>query len=215
MLPAMRHRRRILLALVLGTLCACAPRGVQELPLLVDWSARQQILSALQVWSLRGRVNIRTADDNSSGSLVWEQDAERFRALIDGPLGIGGLRIVGDPAAVTISGGRIETTTVADPARELLRQTGVAVPVNGLRYWLLGIPIPGIDAAVSLTAQNVAQQIDQQGWSIQITEYRRWNLNLLPRKLIATSGDTRLMVVVGDWDIREQSASKTMGGGSR
>ena len=188
-------------------LSACATRGVQELPALEDWPRRQAVLGDLEDWSLRGRLGIRTPDDASSGSLRWTQAGQEFKATIDGPLGIGGVYLAGDPAAVTLRGSRIETVTVAEPGRELYRQTGLNVPIEGLRYWLLGIPIPGRPADVEVDDASLATRIDQDGWDIEFREYRTWALNPLPRKIVARSRDTTLTIVVRDWDIREQAAN--------
>ncbi|MEM8546843.1 MAG: lipoprotein insertase outer membrane protein LolB [Pseudomonadota bacterium] len=198
--------RGALVMVLAATLTACVTRGVQELPLLPDWPVRQATLSELETWTLRGRVRIATPEESSNGNLYWAQSGASFVADIDGPLGIGGVHIEGDPSAVTLAGSRIETRTVPDPGRELYAQTGVRVPIEGLRYWLLGIPIPGVDAAIELDSDDVAQTIHQSGWRIDYPDYRRWNVNLLPRRITAEYADTRLIIVVGDWDIREQEA---------
>lgn len=199
----MRLARLVWLAplLLLG---ACVTRGVQELPPLESWQQRTDVLARLESWTLRGRIGIRTADDASSGNLSWNQYRRTFDAQIDGPLGVGGVRLVGSPDAVTLSGSKVETVTVSDPEVELWRQTGLQVPIEGLRYWLLGIPISGAPAALTLNDDQVAEVIEQSGWTIRYEEYRRWSVNLLPRRVVAQSGDTRLTIIVRDWDIREQ-----------
>lgn len=201
---ARQPRRCFVPILLLAVFAGCVSQGVQQLPLLTDWPMRQRVMASLNEWSLRGRIGIRTPDDASSGSLSWQQDRREFDAQIDGPLGIGGVQLAGNPDAVTLSGSKIETTTVKDPANELFRQTGLRVPIDGLRYWLLGIPVPEMPANVTLGANGLPDAIDQAGWKITYKEYRRWTLNDLPRRIIAEYGDTRLTIVVRDWDIREQ-----------
>ncbi|MEL6870656.1 MAG: lipoprotein insertase outer membrane protein LolB [Pseudomonadota bacterium] len=196
--------RAVVVGLLL-TLSACATRGVQELPVLEDWPTRVRIMSALDVWSMRGRIGVRTPDEASSGNLSWVQSRNRFEADIDGPLGIGGVRFRGNADAVTLSGSRIETRTVRNPGIELYRQTGIRVPVDGLRYWMLGVPMPGTPANVTLGDNDLPSGIDQAGWKITFKEYRRWSVNELPRRIIAEYGDTRLTIVIRDWDIREQA----------
>lgn len=200
-----RLSRAVLCIVLIATLHACATRGVQQLPLLTDWPMRERVMGALDVWSLKGRIGIRTPDDSSSGSLFWTQDRRQFDAQIDGPLGIGGVLLTGNPDEVTLSGSRIETRTVNDPGNELYRQTGLRVPIEGLRYWLLGVPIPGAPSDVSMGSNGLPASIEQAGWTISYKEYRRWSLNELPRRIIAEYGDTRLTIVVRDWDIREQA----------
>ena len=186
-------------------LSGCVTTGVQELPKLESWDQRQDVLGALEEWSLRGRLGIRTPEDASSGNLKWRQEGPSFVAEIDGPLGIGGVRAFGDPDAVTLEGSRIDTVTVTDPGNELFRQTGLQVPIEGLRYWLLGVPVPALPAEVVQGANGLPERSIQAGWDIEFREYRTWSLNPLPRRIVANSDETRLTIVVRDWDIREQS----------
>ena len=202
-MKALRLGAKCALALTLA-LGGCVTTGVQELPKLETWSERQEILGALEVWSLRGRLGIRTPEDASSGNLKWWQEGPSFVAEIDGPLGIGGVRASGDPNAVTLEGSRIDTVTVTDPGNELYRQPGLQVPIEGLRYWLLGVPVPSLPAEVEQGANGLPERIVQAGWDIEFREYRTWSLNPLPRRIVANSGETRLTIVVRDWDIREQ-----------
>ncbi|MFK8051510.1 MAG: lipoprotein insertase outer membrane protein LolB [Woeseiaceae bacterium] len=197
-------RRTLLGALTLLALAGCVTRGVQELPLLENWDQRRDVLARLDVWSLRGRIGIKTPEDARSGSLSWDQDKRAFEADIDGPLGIGGVRLVGTPESVTLSGSKIETSTVGDPETELFRQTGLRVPLGGLRYWLLGVPIPDQQADIVFDDAGHAAVIRQAGWTIEYPEYRQWSVNDLPRRIVAQSGATRLTIVVRDWNIVEE-----------
>lgn len=199
-------RRWLLLGLLLAFMAGCVTRGVQRLPLLNDWPERQDILARVDDWSLRGRIGIRTLEEASSGNLSWQQRSRAFSAEIDGPLGIGGVRLEGTPDAVTLSGSKIETTTVTDPQTELAAQTGLQVPIGGLRYWLLGIPIPGQPADVTVNSDGVAEAIIQNGWAIRYVEYKRWSVNALPKRIVAESGDTKLTIIVRDWNIVEENS---------
>lgn len=188
-------------------LAGCATRGVQELPPISTWEQRQDVLSRLTTWEQSGRIGIRVGEEANSGSLGWRQNGEQFFAEIDGPFGISGLRLTGTPAAVTLAGRKIETRVVVDPERELEYETGVRVPVVGLRYWLLGVPIPDEPAEVVAGADGVAAAITQRGWQIEYPEYRRWSVNLLPRRIKAQSGDTSIVIVVKDWNIVENDTN--------
>lgn len=164
-----------------------------------DWQARQRVLGELDAWSARGRIAIRTADDASSGSLSWDQTGRDFLVEIDGPLGIGGLRLEGNPDAVAVSGSKIESATVTDPAREIWRQTGLYVPVEGLRFWLLGVPQPGSPAQTDFGADGLPALLRQSGWVIEFREYEDTQGSAMPRRIVATSGDTKLTVLIRRW----------------
>jgi outer membrane lipoprotein LolB len=179
--------------------CETLPSG--SLPDMPDWASRQRVLGGLDAWSVRGRIAIRTGDDASSGSLSWDQAGRDFLVEIDGPLGIGGLRLEGDPDEVAVSGSRIESAVVPDPGREIWRQTGLHVPVEGLRFWLLGVPQPGMPGDTEFGPDGLPSVLRQSGWVIEFREYENTLGSAMPRRIVATSGDTRLTVLIRRWAI--------------
>ena len=80
----------------------------------------------------------------------------RSNLALDGPLGIGGLRVELEGEDLEIATSRGEKLD-GDAARaELERRLGFALPLAELRWWLLGIPAPG-EASVD---QDAGQRRD-------------------------------------------------------
>ena len=92
-----------------------------------------------------------------SGTLRYQQQARRADLALDGPLGIGGMRVAldGEQLSITTSGG--EHLDGAAARAELEQRLGFELPLAELRWWLLGIPAPG---EVEPSTQDAGQRRD-------------------------------------------------------
>ena len=78
-----------------------------------------------------------------SASLRYQQSLGSSNLALDGPLGIGGLRVELDGEDISIATSRGEKLDGEAARAELERRLGFALPLAELRWWLLGIPAPG------------------------------------------------------------------------
>ena len=87
---------------------------------------------------------------------------------LDGPLGIGGLRVALEGEELEIATSRGEKLD-GDAARaELERRLGFALPLAELRWWLLGIPAPGEAAVNAGCGHGEIHDFMQDGWRVSI-----------------------------------------------
>jgi outer membrane lipoprotein LolB len=177
-------RAALLLGLLGGlTLVAgCATRPVTSVP---SEASRPADPTELSQWTAKGRLALAAAGEGGSGSFVWQQRSERTELTVRGPLGAGGLHVVTD-------GERLELQDDAgraldgDAARlELEQRLGTRLPLDALRYWMLGVPAPHDDGAWTVSFDGYHPV---QGWS-------------LPGKVTAQAGDTRVRIVIDDWQL--------------
>ncbi|MGE0581258.1 MAG: lipoprotein insertase outer membrane protein LolB [Steroidobacteraceae bacterium] len=184
-------------AATLAAACANVPvRDVAPVP----WPQRRAALQADDEFALNGRVAIDAPGAGVNASLRWRQAGEETHVSLDGPLGVGG-------AEVDLRGGQFDLRTsrgehlAGDAARaELERRVGFALPLEALRYWVRGVPRPGLPAEETLDAarQRLAR-LAQEGWVIDYTAWFDGAGGDLPRRLTATRGDTRVRLVVDRW----------------
>lgn len=177
--------------LVTGCASLRAP-GALPLQLPGDWAMRR---SALQEWprfDLRGRVAVASGEQGFTAALRWAQRAEASRLELDGPLGVGGVRL-------EFVNGRL-----ADEATrsELERRLGFALPVESLRYWLLGVPDPARTAEEALAADATRlDSLQQDGWTVRFPAYAGVaGANYeLPRRIEASRAGVRVRLLVESW----------------
>ncbi len=65
----------------------------------------------------------------------------------------------------------------------MYRTTGWRVPLDGLNYWVLGLPAPDAAASEELDSRGRLKTLAQSGWDIRFLEYTRYGSFDLPSKL--------------------------------
>ena len=98
---------------------------------LADWPARRAQLQMRAQFTAQGRIGVVAGSDGFNGHLRWIQDGTRSTVSLDGPLGVGGVRIVNDAGALTVTNpsgrsarqpGRARRTGAAPGFRAALEQ---------------------------------------------------------------------------------------------
>ncbi|MFN3786095.1 MAG: lipoprotein insertase outer membrane protein LolB, partial [Thiothrix sp.] len=107
-------------------------------------------------------------------------------------------------AAVTLQTNG-KTYQDANAERLLQSQLGVSLPLDGMQYWVRGIPAPNTPINnVKLDPQGRPETLQQSGWQI---EYNGWHGNgaqALPEKinLSRAPDNTNVKVIAKAWQTR-------------
>lgn len=169
----------------LAALAGCAT--VVERPPAPDaraaWAARNEQLAPIDAWELHGRVALQSQTDGWSATLRWMRDAARHDIDLTGPLGGGRVRLRQDASGAELRDS--EHRVLRDHSAEslLLRATGWLLPVDGLNYWVLGLPAPGEANEVQLDQWGRPQRLSQHGWQVQYLDYAQFGRYELPSRV--------------------------------
>lgn len=185
--------------------CAAQPSRPVLPPLLLaaDWPTRRAQLQSREDFELRGRVAAAAGEQGFSAGLHWLQDSARGVIRLDGPLGVGGLVIEVDGESLQLATSRGERLDDAAARRELERQLGFELPLSALRYWVRGVPQPGVPAqeAVAVSAPQL-ETLEQSGWRVTYGEYSSGDMAGWPRRLVVEREGARLKLLIERWDAR-------------
>jgi outer membrane lipoprotein LolB len=180
--------------------CANLQQQAPGPPNATAFHARLNTLQALHDWRLRAQVGITTGNNGGSGSVNWRQIGDHVDFRFSGPFGIGGLRISGNGRSWLVQTADNGSFTTTDLARTLDRQVGLPLPLDSLRYWVLGIPDPHAEyARRRIDSQGRLVYLEQEGWRVDYFDYGRYGNLMLPTRLRAVHGSVRIKVAISDW----------------
>jgi outer membrane lipoprotein LolB len=163
-------------------------------------------LRELQQWVASGRIGVAGPDSGGSGSFDWQQRGDRAEVQIRGPVGIGSVRlqVAGDAENPSMkletgNGNVLESQAAWD---ELEARLGATLPAGSLRFWMLGIAAPG-EHRWSEAGTGGEKTLEQDGWRIDYQRYSDAPGAHVPVRINATSGETRVRIVVDRWRLGE------------
>lgn len=184
--------RRVTLILALAV-AGCAGPGLRES------SAPHAVASALQRFTLEGRLQVKDAERSAAVGVDWLHDGERDNWLFTGPLGQGLARIESDASGARMTlpdGSHSEAPSAAELAAALL---GVDAPFASLPRWVTGRLAAGAQLR-TVDDQGRVRSAVEAGWTIDYLDYTSEAPDALPRKIDIQRGDTRLRLIVDAWN---------------
>jgi len=165
------------------------------------WPVQREQLRNLDRYSLAGRVAVTANGEGFTASLRFAQSPDESSMALDGPLGIGGLRVSQSRRGLRMTTSKGEELDGLAAAADLEKRLGVALPFMQLRWWLLGVPAPG-DVLVPLDQDPATGEIrgfNQDGWRIDIQSRAPGLGFALPKKLTAEHEGAKVKLVVDQW----------------
>jgi outer membrane lipoprotein LolB len=166
---------------------------------VAGWPARRTQLQARAQFTAQGRIGVVAGSDGFNGHLRWIQDGTRSTVSLDGPLGVGGVRIVDDAGMLTVTNPSGEAYDSQAAHDALVRRLGFEPPLNSLRYWIQGVPDPGSVSTESLSAQGYLGSLAQSGWTVTFGDYMQTGDGALPQKMTVTRATVRVKLVIEAW----------------
>jgi outer membrane lipoprotein LolB len=174
-------------------LAACVTKPPALAP--VPWDQRLADLQRANAWQLDGRAAVAVGTQGWQASLNWRQHGAATELHLAGPLGVGALVLKATPEGLSLNGAPPSDTVLA----QLQDKLGFELPLDDLRYWLLGIPDPGTAFAMARNAQDRAQQLTQAGWTVDYDRYLPVNGDLLPARVVLSREGVRVRIAVDHW----------------
>jgi outer membrane lipoprotein LolB len=194
--------RRVMAGCCFLVLSACvtrAPAPREPAPLSPSaWAMRAQVLQHANSWTMQGRAAVAAGTQGWQATLDWRQRDSSSELHLAGPLGIGAQVITSTPAGISVNGAAPGASALA----QLQERLGFALPVDDLRFWLLGVPNPGGTFELTRNDQGRALHLTQGDWSIDYDRYAAYGGDELPGRIVLTRGDIRVRIIVDHWDLR-------------
>ncbi len=182
----MRGYAVVMVLLLAG--CVSAPTKPALRPLQTEQAA----------FALDGRIAVRYDGQQPSGGFHWQHEADSDDILMLAPLGMTVAHLRRDASGATLeaSGKRY----AAQDSDELMQQVlGWRLPLAGLPYWVMGLPMPGTTASLERGANGQISLLQQDGWSIRYTAYATQAVDSLPLRMTLQREKLEIRLLIDEW----------------
>ncbi|AYC19110.1 Outer-membrane lipoprotein LolB [Dickeya dianthicola] len=197
-----RALRLLPLASVLLTACTLTqPTLPGKKPTSPEWREHEQKVQNLTHYQTRGSFAYISDRKKLYARFFWQQfSPQRYRLLLTSPLGSTELELQAGADSVQITDGQGKRYVGKDAQYMVQQLTGMAIPLDNLRQWMLGLPGDAQNFALDERAllRSVNYQQGDQHWSVSYQSYTNDPLPL-PQSLELTQGEQRIKLKMDNW----------------
>ncbi len=155
---------------------------------------------AQETFEAAGRISLRHGAQALTANFRWLHQGERDEIDLASPLGQTLARLSGAPGAVSLRLADGSVASAADWAALMSRSLEWALPVEGLRYWIQGMPRPGSAFEVEWAPDGVPALLRQDGWTIVYQPFARDPSGTpRPARIALSYPDTEVRMAVDVW----------------
>jgi outer membrane lipoprotein LolB len=171
-------------------------------------AGNQTKLQQFDRWQLQGKIGVTDGNKRDSAAINrWQQDRAVFEIQISSTLlGLGATTISGTGETLTIAEPGEPLITSNNPRLLLETSLGWEVPLDALRYWVKGSPLPEAPYRWEITPLSGSLMLEQSGWQITFDriEENHFSHNdvtlLLPHRIVMSQQNKEIKVIVSRWD---------------
>lgn len=187
-------RRVFWILLCCSAFAACVSTRPPAAP--TPWERRVSELQHLGNWQLDGRAAVALGTQGWQATLNWRQRGDSAQVHVAGPFGVGALVLERTADGLSLNGAPPSEAVMA----QLQKRLGFELPIDEMRFWLLGVPDPGAMFELGKNAQGRAQHLTQAGWSVDYDRYMPVAGDVLPARLVLSREGVRVRIAVDRWD---------------
>lgn len=191
-----------LAALVLTACSMNAPKGPGKSPDSPQWRQHQQDVRNLSQYQTRGAFAFISDQQKVYARFFWQQTGQdTWRLLLTNPLGSTELELNAKPGSVELVDNKGQHYTATDAEEMMGKLTGMPIPLNSLRQWILGLPGQATDYTLDdqyrLSTLNYTQ--DGKTWKVVYNGYDSTTKPSLPSNMELTEGSERIKLKMDNW----------------
>lgn len=194
-----------LASLVLTACTINAPQGPGKSPDAPQWRQHQQDVRNLNQFQTRGAFAYLSDEQKVYARFFWQQTGQdRYRLLLTNPLGSTELSLTAQPGSVQLIDNKGQSYTATNAEEMIGRLTGMPIPLNSLRQWIIGLPGEATD--YSLDDQYRLRELNytQNGktWHVTYGGYTTDTKPSLPANMELNDGSQRIKLKMDNWIVK-------------
>lgn len=197
-----------LLPLASLVLTACSvhpPEGPGKSPDSPQWRQHQQAVRSLNQFQTRGAFAYLSDEQKVYARFFWQQTGQdRYRLLLTNPLGSTELSLTAQPGSVQLIDNKGQTYTATDAEEMIGRLTGMPIPLNSLRQWIIGLPGDATDYSLDDRYRLRELNYTQNGktWHVTYGGYTSDTQPALPSNVELNNGAQRIKLKMDNWIVK-------------
>ncbi|WP_213992261.1 lipoprotein insertase outer membrane protein LolB [Sodalis sp. dw_96] len=194
-----------LAALLLAACSVRTPTGPAKSQTSPEWRQHEQAVSQLTHYQTRGSFAYISSKQKVYARFNWQQTGpDRYRLLLTSPLGSTEMDLSVQPgmAQVINSDGK---KYVSDDAQLMIHKlTGMDIPLDNLRKWMLGLPGDARDFTLDDKGQLKQVNYSQGGqqWTVTYQDYLDDTRPSMPGNMQLLQGDQRIKLKMDSWNLK-------------
>lgn len=182
--------------------CATTPAPSFPENQSTSWVNRAKTLATIKNWNLKGVIAIRTPQDAWSANWNWQQNYDNYVISLFGPLGSHSIKLTGTSGHVLLETADGKHAAANSPESLLSQELGWQIPVSYLRYWVRGLPVPGVTGLKQFDQFNHLRELNQQGWIISYLRYTSVNHIDVPDKIFLNNPELNVKIIINQWQLK-------------
>lgn len=205
-MPKARLMRLLPLAsLVLAACSVHQSTGPGKSPDSPQWLQHQQQVQKITQYQTRGAFAYLSDSQKVYARFNWQQTApDRYRLLLTNPLGSTELELNAQPGKVQLTDRNGKHYEAEDAEDMVNRLTGMPIPLNSLRQWMLGLPGEATDYKLDDKYRLSEVNYTQNGktWKVVYSDYNDEVQPALPSNMELREGDQRIKLKMDSWTVK-------------
>lgn len=201
-----RLMRFLPLAALLLTACTInKPQGPGKSISSPQWQQHQQDVEKITQYQTRGAFAYLSDSQKVYARFNWQQTSpDRYRLILTNPLGSTELQLDAQGSVVQLVDNKGKRYTSNDAEKMISQLTGMDIPLNSLRQWMMGLPGESSDYTLDdqYRLKSVNYSRDGQNWQVTYQGYDSKQNPTLPSNLELKEGNQRIKLKMDSWIVK-------------
>lgn len=166
-----------------------------------EWQRHQQEVRQITRYSARGIFGYIAGTKRVSANFLWQQqDPQHYRLLLTNPLGGTELDLQVKPGLAELVDRKGQRYVDNDVENLLNRLTGMSIPLENLRTWIMGLPAEGDQIQLdNHLLQQLVTETGQQRWHIRYLAYHLQSKPAMPKQLELSRDELTIKLRIDSW----------------
>lgn len=204
-LPDFRFIRLLPLAALVLTACSVTtPKGHGKSRIRHNGVSISKTCAILISIKLAARSLIFLTNKSVRPFLLATNWRDRYRLLLTNPLGSTELELNAQPGNVQLVDNKGQRYTSDDAEEMIGKLTGMPIPLNSLRQWILGLPGDATDYKLDdqYRLSEITYSQNGKNWKVVYGGYDTKTQPAMPANMELTDGGQRIKLKMDNWIVK-------------